>query len=346
MKIAPSDTQSHSDGIGEQARPHLFALSLFCPCILLGRMRSEVMREECGGNTAIGCKGCAECALTCVMCAAGWPLSPCLCAYINAERGRVSSIYRLPNTLKGKHNSWCGMAMNICCWPLSLVELFIFLRNKKEEGMLHYEWSPAYPSSMESTLSSGNSWDAAVVVVGPEGSGKTELVMKLTGERVQNYGSPGEGFDRSEVRVGLRPIYLEERTSGPRIPIVEMWDIPWSSDGLRTLSHISAPIRHVLLVYDCSDSSSLLGMKDIYKELFYLPALSTASFTVVAAKNDHLYHCTTRRGSGIPDPCEDEVNSGAAWAASNGLGFLPASAIYSCGIPELMKIIRSSVDVS
>lgn len=318
----------------------------FCPCLLFGEIRSSIERDSYLYVHGIGNSGCYECMITALMCSICWPLSPCLSCYIYRQERLLHNIY---NQNRPQHKSCKDLCCHICCWSYPLYQYYHYINKKKSDGLLHYNWAYHIPTE-ENCPPQNVSNDMAVLIIGPSQCGKTELLMKLTGRRISNYGDPS--FTSEEIRIGLKESFL----SNNELQVIEYWDIPLSK--LDSIPFITSNVKYVLLLYDCNSHNSFRDMKEIFSDIYCLPTLSNASYLCIAAKDDYQFIRTTQR-NGPPDesstleeesvtarkdedlgPCSKELKAGKEWARQRGFRFIPISSRYNCGITSILKTIR------
>jgi GTPase SAR1 family protein len=199
-----------------------------------------------------------------------------------------------------------------------------------------------------------------VLIIGPPQSGKTELLMKLTGKRISNY--PDPSFSADEIRIGLKESFL----SNQELHVTEFWDVPVSK--LESISHITSRVKFVLLLYDCNSRDSFKKMKDLFSEIYCLPSLASASYLCIATKDDYQFTRAMQRG--LPrqaeeeeeeegddealgrflrlkrqeedlGPCHAELKAGRTWAKERGFRYVPISSRYNYGITTVLRALRS-----
>jgi hypothetical protein len=328
-----------------------------CPCLLLGEMRSSIERDSslCFGK--IGKVGCQECLLTIPMCLLCWPFSPLLSCYLYQQENHLHAIY---NQNAQRHKSCKDFCYQLCCWPLSLYQNRRYVHQKKEEGLLHYKWAYEIPPEQNRRPNSLSN-DLAVLIIGPPQSGKTELLMKLTGRRISNYAE--SSFSAEEIRIGLKETFL----SNDELQVIEFWDIPVSK--LESIPLITSRVKFVLLLYDCHSRDSFKKMKDLFSEIYCLPSLASASYLCIATKDDYQFTRAAQRGlppreeaeeeeEGDGDeglgrflrlkrqeedlgPCHTELKAGRTWAKERGFRYVPISSRYNSGVTSVLRALRS-----
>ena len=364
MKVYPDDSSSPvKQSTGDSSFVNVVAC--FCPCYVLGASESLYTKEKGCISNEMGARGCRTCVYTSFMCGLCWPVSPLLGCYV----------HHMDTSLKARYgyfvpqDTWYTWFSGICCWQSTVVNHLTSLRHGipyidliqstvTDAGDMDAvaSFPPVYLHQVHSPfMSNSDTADTAAVIIGADGVGKTELLMKLCCTRIENYDTPS--FAADEVRVGIRKIpYRWASCKGGRdkqlaadvasaSAFMEIWDIPKVQ--LSALQSIIAPVTHALLVYDTNRADTLQDLQDIFQEVCCLPVLNDVSFIVVAAKDDFLFTSTTATGvadakAGAVDPCEDVVNEGARWAHLMGFEFLPIAAKYTVGIQELLRLLNQT----
>lgn len=356
MKVVPEENVTTM----KRRRQRYYSLvSCFCPCYVLGSAESFYLKEKGCLGGAMGVRGCQTCFVTSILCGLCWPYSPLLGCYAwNMDRSiKTKYGFMLPKEKCSRKN-----LHDICCWGFVVSNQMTTLRHRTpyfDLDELNLEELPSPSTSNrffeESYFSNSDAADTAVLVIGGDNVGKTELLMKLSCTRIDNYGQLS--CPTNEVRVGLKKVpykwsmekggYEKQaaKDTAAASAFVEIWDIPQSQ--LNTISKIVVPITHVLLVYDASRSESLHELKNIFTEVCCLPALNGAAYVCVAAKDDFLHFTNTEEGaarerSGVSNPNEEALNEGARWAHTMGFDFITTAALYTVGIKELQKIVSDT----
>lgn len=308
----------------------------FCPCLYLGHLDSKVKREEslftCCSNScprySFGKTGCLTCCMTGMFCSLGWPCSPCLTCYLNTRSANISTIY------DNNMNQNCCQDFNFL-WPKTVLQHILLYEQLEREGRLFYDWTLSTEVlTSQRRCGKFGMQESAVIIVGANGVGKTELLMKLCHRNL--YEKREKSFENNEVRVGFRPMSV----TNTHVTSLEFWDIPTLH--LQSIHTIRAKITHVLLVFNVNDIDSFYELKKIYKEVKEMRAIneSDVEFILVAARNDHLHYSQTPEGRWEMDPNFDTVARASSWAGENKMKVVSTATPFNIGVNELLKIVQ------
>mmetsp|Transcript_19800 Transcript_19800/g.33299 ORF Transcript_19800/g.33299 Transcript_19800/m.33299 type:complete len:400 (-) Transcript_19800:140-1339(-) len=309
----------------------------FCPCLYLGHLDSKVKREEslctcCSESCprySFGKGGCLTCCLTGMFCSLGWPCSPCLTCYLNTRSANISTIY--DNNLD---RNWCR-DFNFL-WPKTVLQHILLYEQLEREGRLFYDWTLSSDVlSTQKICGRFGMQESAVLIVGANGVGKTELLMKLCHRNL--YEKREVSFENNEVRVGFRPMTV----TNTHVTSLEFWDIPTLH--LQSIHTIRAKISYILLVFNVNDFDSFKELKKIYKEVKEMAAVneSNVEYILVAAQNDHLHYSKTPEGRWEMDPNYDTIAMASSWAGDNNIQVVSTATPFNIGVNELLKIAQS-----
>lgn len=353
----------------EFAGPTIYLGACCCPCLLLGHLESKVMREPSCSCCATSCPrvsfgktGCQTCLITGLFCSFGWPCSPCLTCYLNSHSTSISNIYD-----KNLETRSCCCQHSSLLWPKTVLQHLLLYEQLEKEGRLFYDWTLNSDVQKSFQREQFEMSDTAILIVGGNKAGKTDLLMKLCHRNL--YEKRDTMFENNEVRVGFKPVLV----TNTQVSSLEFWDIPPLH--LQSIHTIRAPISHVLLVFDVNNIESFHEMKRIYKEVKNeLRAMTTTAssehinnepnepnennennvdavdtddtvsdrekYIVVAAKHDYLFHKTTAEGRWEADSHYEILAEVSGWAGEHNMKFISTSATYNAGVNDLMKMLR------
>ena len=315
----------------------IFLLACFCPCIYMGHLESKVKREKtcCDSYCNIsscqrftfGKSGCQTCCLTAFYCSLGWPCSPLLTCHLNSQSTSISRIYDrgvIPRCTQ------CTLL-----WPKMVLQHILLYEQLEKEGRLFYDWTlnPAVLRSFQHQPF--DTKDSAVLILGDKRVGKTELLMKLCHRYL--YEKREESFENNEVRVGFRPMSVQNDT----VVTLEFWDIPTLH--LQSIHTIRARVTCILLVFDTNRNETLEEVKNVMKDVRNMgDCVQNAKYVLVAAKNDHLYHKTTHEGKFDSDPNHRKLEKAAIWAKENNMEFVSIASLFNIGVNDILKIANDA----
>jgi energy-coupling factor transporter ATP-binding protein EcfA2 len=339
-------------------------VSCFCPCFIMGNLTTKVEREEvfCGNDDySCGRKGCITCAYTCILCVTCWPLSPGLGGYLCQQRQNLHKIYGYDYKTK-HHSSYIMNDLKGFFWPCAVKQHQLFLNRRYQDNVLHYSW--AYnPTVINFHVDMPKITDHVVLIVGPSDSGKSQLLLKLSGGLADGLG------ENKQIMIGLKPLHV----SSSHISYVQFWDVP--ENYIHTITHFQLhQISTILLIFDSTNETSFVLMKNIYKELYCNPLLADKKYICIATKCDMLVYdkeyedinTTFAQHESDSDESEDEemgnlirakdqskidrgrddmklLKLAQAWSAKRGFPFFTVSSPYNFGISDVYRTITAQM---
>jgi hypothetical protein len=174
-------------------------ISCCCPCVILGNIQTAISREQSYRFTtsivkskylqtngadddisgSFGPKGFNKCALTCCLASLCWPFSPLLGTYLIQQRAYYRKIYREPESRLSFCESFSDSFFSCLFWPVVILQHAAYIRQKNEEGLLIFDWEHEVLRDMK--IKKPPIENKIVLIVGPRGTGKTALFIKLVG---------------------------------------------------------------------------------------------------------------------------------------------------------------------
>ena len=174
-------------------------ISCCCPCFILGNIQTAISREQTYRFTAnivkskylrpngadddisgsFGPKGFNKCVLTCCLASICWPFSPLLGSYLVRQRAYYRKIYREPESKLSFCESVSDNFFSCLFWPVVILQHAAYIKQKNEEGLLIFDWEHEVLRDMKTKKPPIE--NKIILIVGPQGAGKTALFVKLVG---------------------------------------------------------------------------------------------------------------------------------------------------------------------
>lgn len=242
-----------------------FGLACFCPCIMLGQLRTLTHHEKIYDTSilslSMGRKGFVECCQT-IPLLMFWPCPLCLGYHLYQKAKILRIVYE---EVENNNSKFLDCLFSFIFWPCKLLQIKAYLLRQKYENNLRFDWQEKI-SKNENKYSSVRKY-STVVIIGPKKSGKSSLFTKL----ISPHNSPASGVPNSlpinKVQVGVKALSVCSGMSN----FLELWDIPSDEINSTQFQLIMNEVRTVLLVYDwyCTVYNVIYSFYKISITLFY-----------------------------------------------------------------------------
>jgi energy-coupling factor transporter ATP-binding protein EcfA2 len=249
-----------------------FLLSFFCPCVILGHMRSMVKREETFKLTwipsispeeaaipvpfGLGNSGCIICIETACLASIGWPCSPILALYVFFQRSHLRDVYTRqeskandgqPHSLRSK--VLYDLSDSCCFLPFVTQQHFAFLRKIEDEGILCFDWETEALAVKRMTRIAPVTHSKVVMLIGPTGCGKSDLFRKIIG--ITSDVQVSALRDAGSIQTGIRCTSVTDSI----VNFIEIWDIPTQRLSYPMVRKAISNLCSALFIFDASDLS-------------------------------------------------------------------------------------------
>eukprot|EP00607_Mallomonas_marina_P005166 CAMPEP_0182429586 /NCGR_PEP_ID=MMETSP1167-20130531/31205_1 /TAXON_ID=2988 /ORGANISM="Mallomonas Sp, Strain CCMP3275" /LENGTH=305 /DNA_ID=CAMNT_0024613467 /DNA_START=397 /DNA_END=1314 /DNA_ORIENTATION=+ len=271
-------------------------------------MSREMPLKISPSKYAFGRKGLLICCFSGVLC-------PCMAVYSCVQRRYLNIIYKdnYDNSFTWKE------ASRACFWPCAIVQHLTFLRHRRDDGLLRFDWE--YRILSDLLKPAPKRVDKIFLMVGPTAAGKTELFKKIIGV---TYGATRPGRHDTKLRIGVRPMQANEK----EILFLELWDVPCEELEVVKEEMKTQRVDGLLLLYDGTSMTSFEEMKDLYsgirETLTYIP-------TFCIATKDDIFEAQDRYTRTVAEE----------WAHQESLQYLSIGSCYDEDVAALMKRISS-----
>lgn len=232
-------------------------------------MRSMVKREETFKLTwipsisseeaaipvpfGLGNSGCIICIQTACMASIGWPCSPILALYVFFQRSHLRDVYTRqeskatdgqPDSLRSK--ILYDLSDSCCFQPFVMQQHFVFLRKIEEEGILCFDWETEALAVNRMTRIAPVTYSKVVMLIGPNGCGKSELFRKIIGITLDVQVNALR--DAGSIQTGIRCTSVTDSA----VNFIEIWDIPTQRLSYPMVRKALSNLCSAIFIFDAS----------------------------------------------------------------------------------------------